>query len=207
MSDFADRRALAEAAIACLSADPDLGETCLRGSLVDGPADDYSDIDIGLNPTTIADTDAVERAVSRFESHFDVEFHDWATSLLPEKAVVTFYLRDVPLFWNIDLEIVVPADLRTATRDSVVLDPVFHALKVWPLALKYSLREDEAHRADVTRFVGRHGAAAAEGWAGLRAALVTALDTIALQATDRHRPFLTRCRDTYARTVTPRETP
>jgi hypothetical protein len=207
MPAFTDRRTLADAAVACLTADADLGETCLRGSLVDGPADDYSDIDIGLNPTTITDADAVERAVSRFESRFDVEFHDWATSLLPDRAVVTFYLRDVPLFWNIDLEIVVPADLRRATRDSVVLDPVFHALKVWPLALKYSLREDEAQRADVTRFVTRHGAAPADGWVWLRAALGTALDTITQQATDRHRPFLARCRDTYARTANPRETP
>ena len=187
---------VAEAVLASLTTESSFGQPFLRGSLVGGDLDEYADIDIGLRPTALTDTATVARVVDIMYSHHEVEFHDWARSLLPEAAVVSFFLRDVPIFWNVDLEVVVPEHFRTATRENVPHDPTAHDLKIWPIALKYSLRESVLHMDDVTRFVSRYERSA-EGWTELRQGLRTALRAIESDAGEDYSPFISRCWDTY----------
>jgi hypothetical protein len=176
---------------------PCLGEPFLRGSLLGTEADELSDIDIGLRPVELTDIAAVERIVDMMYARHEIEFHDWARSLLPGAAVVSFFLRDVPIFWNVDFEVIVPASQRLAIRETVPHDQTAHDLKIWPLALKYSLRETDAQWPDVTRFVCRYVGSAPEDWSQLRDSLGDALRAIESDADGTHSHFISRCWDTY----------
>ncbi len=196
-----ERLEIANRILARLAVDGELGVPFLRGSLADGRVDEYSDIDIGLRPATLSDTAAVESIVEIMYDQHAVEFHDWARSLLPGAAVVTFFLSDVPVFWNVDFEIVVPESLRTATRQSVPHDATAHDLKIWPLALKYAMRQAEDHRPEVTRFVARY-VDGPGSWPELRRGLANALSTIEATAPERYSRFIARCWQTYRDLVT-----
>ena len=98
-----------------------------------------------------------------------------------------------------DFEITVPEDLRTATRESVPHNATAHALKLWSIALKYTLRESEPHRAEVTRFVSRYADAPVEGWTVLRQGLGSTLQAIEVDASEEYSGFISRCWDTYER--------
>ena len=117
-----------------------------------------------MKHANLSDIDAVERVVSVMYSHYTIEFHDWARSLLPEAAVVTFFLADTPVCWNVDFEIVVPEGLRRGTREAVANDATAHNLKIWAIALKYCLRRADDHKQEVTRFISRFEDTVAEEW-------------------------------------------
>lgn len=188
---------VAETIFASLATDPRLGEPFLRGSLVDSDADDLADIDIGLRPPELTDIAAVERVIDIMYARHAVEFHDWARSLLPGAAVVSFFLRDIPIFWTVDFEIVVAESRRLAIRETVPHDHTAHDLKIWSIALKYSLRESEAHWLDMVRFVSRYVESAPEEWSDLRDGLGEALQAIEADSDRKFARFISKCRDTY----------
>ena len=149
------REAIANKIIEELSSWPVTERVWLRGSLSDGKIDEYSDIDIGLLGKRIRDREICDQVVSFMDSQFAVEFYDWAKSLLPEKCVITFFLKDLPIHWNIDFEIAVPVENRTLSRDDVEYDELEHDLKIWVLASKYLIRGTDEHKDQINRFVMR----------------------------------------------------
>ncbi len=150
-----------------------------------------------MKHANLSDIDAVERVVSVMYSHYTIEFHDWARSLLPEAAVVTFFLADTPVCWNVDFEIVVPEGLRRGTREAVANDATAHNLKIWAIALKYCLRRADDHKQEVTRFISRFEDTVAEEWGGLLLQMRGVLKSIEAHAGERYSHSVSMCWQIY----------
>ena len=124
------------------------------------------------------------------QSVLDLEFVDWATSLLPDTLVMAFYVKGFPIFWNIDVEVVVPAAMRNITRKTVYNDPIGHLIKLWSHTLKHKIRNDHRSVKEIEsvwiRTVGTANVPA-DGYFALRGAL----DVIA--KSDRHESLVAQC--------------
>jgi predicted nucleotidyltransferase len=112
----------------------EVGKVELYGSLANGGFDRFADIDVRVDVTGSDNAASIWKAVELFKGHFDVHFHDWAGSLLPDEFVVSFYLKDLPIYWNIDQK------CPTLTRAQLDNDEVAHRLKPWAITCKYLMR-------------------------------------------------------------------
>ena len=102
------RDALAQRLIAVLRTGAAGSVACLRGSLAAGRADCYSDIDLRWEMPDHLFADALERlpsvlsAVGPIDSlRSDPEFQNSA-----KRRLLFVQMKDVPLFWRVDLEVV-----------------------------------------------------------------------------------------------------
>lgn len=123
----------------------DVRSVFLRGSLVEGIFDRYSDIDIGIDVSGSDNARFTETIIERMQAHFDLHFHDWATSLLPDQYILTFFVKDVPIYWNIDFDCTATPHAGTLQREEVrvTLNMISHALKPWVHMMKYLIRGQE----------------------------------------------------------------
>ena len=112
----------------------------LRGSLLDGCVDAYSDIDIRVDVSGCDNAAYCQTVIETMERHFDLHFHDWRRSLMPQSYVLAFFIKGLPIFWNIDLECSADPHHPTLTRDAVTRDVTASLLKLWALNAKYILR-------------------------------------------------------------------
>ncbi|MFC1601410.1 hypothetical protein ACFL34_03585 [Candidatus Sumerlaeota bacterium] len=135
------RLELAEKIIELFKALPEVVEVFPRGTLATRKLDEFSDIDIGIDVSGHDNAAFAKTVAGHMAAAFDFHFCDWATSLMPGSYVQTFFLKGLPLFWNVDFEITATPHYPTLTRDAVERDPVAGFLKVWPLNTKYVLRE------------------------------------------------------------------
>ena len=108
------------------------------------------------------------------QSALDIEFVDWAPSLLPDTPVMTYYIAGLPIFWNIDVELNVPAAMRNVSVEMVHNNPIGHLLKLWTVTLKHRIRNDQrsAQKIEkVWRRTVRKVAIPTDGYLALRGAL------------------------------------
>ena len=112
----------------------------LSGSISKGVYDEYSDIDIGVDVSGSDNARFTQTIISVLRDNLDTHFHDWATSLLPEKYVIAFYLKRAPLFWYVDITSIATPHVPTLTRDCITNDPLAHFIKLWTIHAKYVLR-------------------------------------------------------------------
>ena len=139
---------------ALFAADEQVREIVLRGSLTEGRADRFSDIDIGIDVSG-GDNAAFALAIpERMHRHFDLHFHDWAGSLMPEQYVISFFVKGQPLFWNIDIDCTAAPHNGRLQRNDIDEHPIAHRLKVWPMACKYLLRGADGAEAQIRRHAG-----------------------------------------------------
>ena len=68
-----------------------------------------------------------------------MEFFDWATSLMPNEYIVTFYLKNTSIFWNIDVQFI--SNSLNKSSSKFINNPIHHLIKLWILNLKYLQRQ------------------------------------------------------------------
>lgn len=118
---------------------PKVNSVTLRGSIVSGKTDRFSDIDL-LIERAFSDIETFAALIlQRIDNHFEIEFFDWATSLMPNEYVVTFYLKNTSIFWNIDVQLI--SDSLYKPSSKFINNPLHHLLKLWILNLKYLQRQ------------------------------------------------------------------
>ena len=87
-----------------LKEDDIVTKTGIRGSISNKTTDRFSDIDISVTADSAFDHDLVDKVTHRISSRYDMLFSDWAKSLLPETPLVSYYIKSLPIYWNIDIE-------------------------------------------------------------------------------------------------------
>lgn len=91
--------------------------------------------------------------IAVMQEKLDLDFCDWATSLLPEQYVIGFHVKGMSLFWYIDIECSATPHFPTLTRERVANDPLAHLIKLWVIHAKYVLRGSP--HPNLGRFLGR----------------------------------------------------
>lgn len=172
----------------------------LRGSLTgNGPIDAYSDIDIGVDVSGHDNGAFAQEIVRIMEASFDVLFHDWPLSLLPDEYVCTFYLRDLSVFWNVDIECTADPHCPSLTADHVGNDPATHALHSWALDAKHFLRGHPNAERDIRRHASRVlGAESGEQWP-TKLLMERVLERVCADCEERFPDLIQECRDVQAR--------
>lgn len=149
-----DRRLeIANQVLALFRAQPEVKEVTLRGSLVDGTPDEYSDIDISLDVSGHDNGQHVYKAIDLMHSNFDVCFHDINSSMVPEWYILNFYLNGVPPFWQVDVVIDARPHCTSFGREDIggVQDPVGHLLKLWVVCAKHLIRDPDLNQDEINR--------------------------------------------------------
>lgn len=124
---------------------PDVQWVMLRGSGAKGEVDRFSDIDL-----LVEGGDAV-RVLQYLNERFGIVFFDWATSLIPDEHVVTVYLKNASIFWNVDVQFV-----SASVTGNFVNHPAHHLLKLWILNLKY-LQRGQLEKVTVEKLARKSG--------------------------------------------------
>lgn len=133
-----------------------IGESVhLRGSLARGQGDAMSDIDIGIRDDQRSDQTMAALVIGHLKRSYDVLFYDWATNLLPDACVLTFVLKDLPLFWQVDIELMVNPGKRVLTRNRVEHNWRDHLLKLWIMTAKHVARGTAGADEEVDRLYRR----------------------------------------------------
>lgn len=171
-----------------------IGESVhLRGSLARGQGDAMSDIDIGVRDEQSSDQHLAALVIAHLEQCQEVLFYDWATSLLPDTCVLTFFLKDLPLFWHVDVELLVNPGMRVLSRNQVTNHPRDHGLKLWILAAKQVARNTETAGDQVDRLYGRTFDGA-DGITDRVAKLRAILESIVAEAPGSYGELVDQCR-------------
>lgn len=132
-----DRHHLAQDVIRILTELQEVKSVELIGSLAGNGTDRFSDVDLIVSADSLSDFSLVESITEKLCTCFPILFFDWAKSLLPAKRVISFYLDQVSIFWNVDIDFAVPGDLREITREGLSGYTIEHGLKLWCLTHKY----------------------------------------------------------------------
>lgn len=152
MSD--KRMETANAIIATFKKHPKVRDAFLRGSLSSsGFADDYSDIDIGIDVSGFDNWDFALEVPSLMQKDFDILFYDWSTSLLPKEYVLTIILKGFPVFWIVDIQCT--ATPHSPFSKQVLTNKYHHLLKLWIINLKYYLRGNNGAEHSIKKLANR----------------------------------------------------
>ena len=167
-------------------------EVYFRGSLPSGSLDMFSDIDIAVAFPSLDAATASREVIDAMESACTIEFADWAPTLLPRTPLVSFFLADVPIHWNVDVQIDLPSEQCNLTAEMIHNDPAAHLLKLWAIALKHVARQDPRAPDEVRKVWDR--TIGGQLPANQLAALGSALECIS--ASGRFAAFAARCLQT-----------
>lgn len=130
---------------------------------------------------------------------FNLHFYDWACSLMPQSYVLTFYIKGLPVFWNVDVECTATPHHGTLTREAVDRDPVAGLLKVWALDAKYILRRVLGIDRQVRAFGQRTFKGEALDGRECAEVMAMVLDHLRSRIQPRHREFYAACQEVYER--------
>lgn len=168
----------------------------LYGSLAGEGFDRFADIDVCVE---LADGDSAAfmwKAIELFEGKFPTHFHDWAGSLLPDEYVVSFYLKDAPIYWNIDLKCTAAPDGMVLARADLDNDDVAHRLKPWAITCKYLMRGSVGAE-HVRNLAARVLPEQALDGASTLELMERMLDELERRAAGRYKEFFADCRRTH----------
>ena len=134
-----DRENLIQQLLNVFQTIPEVHHVALRGSILSGNTDRFSDIDLLIDGASITTETLATLILQHMDRHFEIEFFDWATSLMPNEYVVTFYLKNTSIFWNIDVQLI--SSSRQQPSCEFMNQRIHHLLKLWILNLKYLQRK------------------------------------------------------------------
>ncbi len=178
---------------------PEVAAVFPRGSLAARSLDEYSDIDIGVDVSGHSNAEFAMSVRERMANAFDLHFSDWATSLMPDTYVETFYIRGLPIFGNVDIEVVATPHHATLMPGDVVRDSTAGFLKVWAIDTKYLLCGKEGIGGQIEQFYARvFGKEPAEQHSPEHL-LSTVLDELEFRADEQFDEFIRQCREVYAK--------
>lgn len=142
MKTYNNQRELADLIIHLLHSS-EINEIRLVGSLSENNFDNFSDIDILLKDTKRSPVENINLALKTIQSNLDVIFSDWAKSLLPEKYVLSIFLKQENIFWYIDLSCYRDKNFQDTCRESLPQDKIYHMFKLWICNAKQEVRKRE----------------------------------------------------------------
>lgn len=129
---------MAEEAATLLARDEWVMGVVPYGSLTDGRADRYSDIDLRVELRGISDRAFAEMVPELLRSIGPFVIEAWGPTALPDRFIRCLYFADFPLFWHVDVWC--ESDLHV---DGLDLKSAFHwpqMFRVWVDELKKVLR-------------------------------------------------------------------
>ncbi|MFJ5768712.1 hypothetical protein [Psychrobacillus sp. NPDC093180] len=135
-----ERKIMAEKIIEFFNTCPKVKVATIRGSIFHEKTDEFSDIDLTIDVSSTDNAAFALQIPKMLESNFEIWFVDWATSLLPDEYVISIYLKNMSIFWNVDIACTATPHIETIL--SIQNDPIHHALKLWIMNLKYLNRQD-----------------------------------------------------------------
>lgn len=191
------RQAVAQQIVDVFLADSRVKNTFLRGSLSGGHVDAYSDIDIGIDVSGHDNAAYCRTIIETMSREFDLYFYDWACSLMPQSYVLTFYIRGLSIFWNVDIECTATPHYATLTRQAVERDSVAGFLKVWALNAKYMLRGKADIDQQVRDYAKRALGVESPPCAGAAELMGMVLDHLQNRLQPKHRDFADECRKVH----------
>ncbi len=118
---------------------PEVNSVTLRGSILSGKTDRFSDIDLLIEGSFSDIEKFTILTLQRIENYLEMEFFDWATSLMPNEYIVTFYLKNTSIFLNIDVQFI--SNSLDKSSSKFINNPTHHLIKLWILNLKYLQRQ------------------------------------------------------------------
>lgn len=147
---------IAQQVCAHLLHQPEILRCTLYGSLQNGTADRYSDIDIEIDVSGIDNGQYLFALPAIVAQKFPVLFSDYAPSLAPEKYVVSLAISAENPFLLLDIACSATPHCPSVTRQALSArnDPFTHLLKLFTANLKHFLRGTDCRR-DVTRMAAR----------------------------------------------------
>ncbi len=134
-----ERKELIQELLNFLGKLPEVNSFTLRGSIVSGNTDRFSDIDLLIEGSFSDIETFATLTLQRIDNLFEMEFFDWATSLMPNEYIVTFYLKNTSIFWNIDVQFI--SNSLNKSSSKFINNPIHHLIKLWILNLKYLQRQ------------------------------------------------------------------
>ncbi len=189
------RNSLAEELVGILNDVDIVTDAGIRGSVSRPDADRYTDIDLFVSSEIVNDRDLIDRISRTVGSYYDLLFFDWAKSLLPQTRVISYYIDNLPIYWNIDIEYIIPEELKTITKDEIAYQMNEHYLKLWCLTLKHIHRKNKLYLEEVPRLFRRvMGPNEQIGDNNLVLAMKTMLDFLMSQLPSRFFRFLAECK-------------
>ncbi|MDY7011132.1 MAG: hypothetical protein SVV80_10330 [Planctomycetota bacterium] len=193
------RRTTAQKILAIFRDDARVKRAFLRGSLLDGCVDAYSDIDIGIDVSGHDNAAYCQTIIETMSRSFDLHFYDWACSLMPQSYVLTFYIKGLPIFWNVDFECTATPHHGTLTRQAIERDTVAGLFKVWALNAKYILRRVPGIEQQILDFGKRALGVETLDNMGSVEVMATVLDHLRTRTRPRHSEFADACQHVYER--------
>jgi predicted nucleotidyltransferase len=197
------RTTTAQKILALFKSDPRVSRAYLRGSLSQGPVDEYSDIDIGVDVSGYDNAAYCQIIIDTMNRMFPLHFHDWACSLMPDSYVITFYIKGLPIFWNVDFECVATPHHARLTREAVESDAVSGLLKVWALNAKYLLRKTPGSDKQAIEFGQRALGLTSLGKMNAIEVMSAVLTDLRAKAQPQHREFVLACEEVCDRHLLP----
>lgn len=137
---MADQYDLARKIISALRQSGLISEVALSGSLARGQYDELSDVDIDVADPLYPPWENVQRAVSIIETQFGILLQEWASSLMPEKYLVSAFLPGQPIWWWVDIGAFPNPAHDEITREDVPQDDNLHLAKLFIMNAKHFLR-------------------------------------------------------------------
>lgn len=135
---------------------PSVRSLTLYGSLAEGQADDYSDIDIALDVSG-ADNGVFLLALPELlVQKYPVLYTDFAPSLAPDKYILTAAIYPEEPFLLLDISVTAEPHCTTVTKEMLAArnDLYSHTLKLFTANLKHFLRGTDCD-GDIRKMAGR----------------------------------------------------
>ncbi len=125
---------------------PEVRSVSLYGSIVNGTADSYSDVDIKLDVSGYDNGKFLLGVSAMLEEKYPVLYSDFAPSLAPEQYVVSCALSEENPFLVVDVNCSAEPHVTSVAKGDLKNDPVTHVLKLWVANAKHFIRGQECYR-------------------------------------------------------------
>lgn len=127
---------------------------CLYGSLANGNADKYSDIDIEVDVSG-SDNGAFLKVVPEIVARrFPVTWYDFAPSLAPEQYVISVAIDESNPFCVVDFKCTATPHIKIVQKSDLVNDIYIHLIKLWVVNCKHFIRGSDCTR-DIRKMARR----------------------------------------------------
>ena len=134
---------IAEEIVQLLHASGQFDTVSLDGSLTLDSWDELSDIDIVVEGKKRSPFENVMIALDAIGNCKKIIFYDWARGLLPEKHLISIYLKGVSVFWYVDISCYRDSKFSDINKEELPQDYAEHLLKLWICNVKHEIRKDQ----------------------------------------------------------------
>ena len=186
---------------------PEVADVFPRGTLATRSLDEYSDIDIGIDVSGHDNGQFAWMVAAFMHKAFDLHFSDWAPSLIPRNYVQTLFIKGLPVFWNVDIEVTATPHCATVTRNDVKRTSIQGSLKDWVINTQYLLRRTQGIEQQIGEYYRRVLGEAPTGPCTPEELLEIVLDELRSRSVGQFSDFIQSCydvHDRYLKTLSPR---